>query len=80
MKRLDFSAYKLVRPKKSAVWEVVDAYLRHRGLKSVIRQSRTLRAKYPFGRMLGRAKRLLESCGGKLEDALYMVEVKNWWL
>ena len=80
MERISFEKLKKREPKKSEVAEIVNAYCTARGIETAIRFSKELKREFPYSRMAARAKQLLELCGGKLEDALYMVSVRNYWL
>ena len=75
--KIELEKYKNRKPKKSDVAEIVNAFcVKKKWTPEMFKVNKKLPA-YP--RMAYHAKRLLEKCGGTLEDALVMIE-RNWKL
>lgn len=80
MRKINLKTYTLRKPKKSDVAEIVDAYCKAKGIDQVIKFSNELKQKYPYCRMCGRARRLLDECGGNISDALWAIQFGGYWL
>jgi hypothetical protein len=59
------------------VHEIVNTYLKTRDWDKFTKQEYIAR-KIFYGRLCAEAKLLLESCGGKLEDALWSIDQMNY--
>lgn len=70
-----------IRKPDDPIKAIIRTYLEAKGLTSdYFHLSPGLHAKYPYPRMAGRAKRLLEECAGNLADAVWSVRNGAYWL
>lgn len=62
--------------KLNPVHEVVNNYYKMIGMESAPKSS--FKGRYGYPKLAGEAKRLLESCGGNLDDALWCLDRMNY--